>query len=404
MAAKASSKIVAALDIGTSRSAWAFSIQGFAEENVIIRVPGGASTSMSSDTKTDTAILLSAKPPHRVEAFGRAAVQLFIERSEDAEGSRDRLGGRGANTDGSRVASSEEAGMLFRWFKKELCERRGYTSVDDPMATADGGQKLPLLVVMAAVMRHFKDDVLLYLSSRTRVSQTVKDVMWVATIPAIYDDFAKRFMRVAAHEAGLIDKVDSPQLQLCLEPEAACLAVNMKEARPLLTRAGTKVMILDCGGGTVDITTHDITSLHPTLSLREILAPTGGPWGSACVDEEFNKFFSQFIGHEDFANMRHTSTFYNLLAKWEEGKTAFGGGRDERVRLNMVEVSHHLGLGLNRLQVRGRDCVFRMQFSRRRGGFLDLEREGIKRVCVLICSSFIWGSADEPFLRPCPSI
>ncbi|CAN0469441.1 unnamed protein product, partial [Hapterophycus canaliculatus] len=237
------SKIVAALDIGTSRSAWAFSIQGYAEENVLIRVPVGASKSTSSDTKTDTAILLSTKPPHCVEAFGREAVRLFIERSEDAEGSLDRRGGNGALAGSS---TPEKTGLLFRWFKKELCERRGYQSVDDPVATADGGQKLPLLVVMTAVLRHFKDDVLTYLSSRTRVSQTVKDVMWVATIPAIYDDFAKRFMRVAAHKAGLTDEVNSPQLQLCLEPEAACLAVNMKEARPLI-RAGTKIMILDCG-------------------------------------------------------------------------------------------------------------------------------------------------------------
>ncbi|CAN0394569.1 unnamed protein product, partial [Hapterophycus canaliculatus] len=99
---------------------------------------------------------------------------------------------------------------------------------------------------------------------------------------------------------------------------------------------------LDCGGGTVDITTHDIISVHPTLRLREILAPTGGPWGSACVDEEFTNFVIQFIGEEAFGKVRHTSTFYHLLTKWEEGKTAFGGGRDERVRLNMVEVSQHL--------------------------------------------------------------
>ncbi|CAM9166653.1 unnamed protein product, partial [Scytosiphon promiscuus] len=305
----ASSKIVAALDIGTSRSAWAFSVQGFAEDSVIIQVPEGASKAASSDTKTDTAILLNARPPHRVEAFGRAAI-------------------------GDSPVSSEKTGMLFRWFKKELCERRGYQSVDDPIATADGGQEIPLIVVMSAVLRHFKDDVLKYLSSRTEVAKTIKDVIWVATIPAIYDDFAKRFMRVAAHKAGLIDKVDSPELQLCLEPEAACLAVNMREARPL-TRAGMKVMILDCGGGTIDITTHDISSVHPTLSLREILAPTGGPWGSSCVDDDFKKFFSQFVGDETFANLRHTSVFYNLLNSWEEGKTSFGDGHHDRVRLNM---------------------------------------------------------------------
>ncbi|CAN0086429.1 unnamed protein product, partial [Scytosiphon promiscuus] len=240
--------------------------------------------------------------------------------------------------------------MLFRWFKKELCERRGYQSVHDPMATADGGQKLPLLTVMIAILRHFKEDVLAHLSSAIGLRQTIQDVMWVITVPAIYDNFSKRFMRVAAHKAGLIDVVDSPHLQLCLEPEAACLAVKMKEAAPLLTHANTKVMIVDCGGGTVDITTHNITSVHPTLSLAEILPPTGGPWGSTCVDEEFKKFIRQFIGEDSFARVLHTSLFYSLLVKWEEGKTAFGGGRDERVRLNMLGIWQHLGLGLETLQ------------------------------------------------------
>ncbi|CAN0052936.1 unnamed protein product, partial [Hapterophycus canaliculatus] len=124
----------------------------------------------------------------------------------------------------------------------------------------------------------------------------------------------------------------------------------MKDAAPLLTHADTKLMILDCGGGTVDITTHSITSVDPTLSLAEILPPTGGPWGSICVDEEFMKFFRQFIGEDAFAKVRHTSILYRLLTKWEEGKIAFRGRRDDRVRLNMVDVSQHLGFDLIRLQ------------------------------------------------------
>ncbi|CAN0005050.1 unnamed protein product, partial [Scytosiphon promiscuus] len=322
-------KIVAGLDIGTSRSAWAFSIQGYADDSIMIKIPGGSLRSVSSDMKTDTAVLLSSNPPHEVEAFGRAA--------------------HGAQVVDAPL-SSRHTGMLFRWFKKELCERRGYKSVHDPVATADGGQKLPLLTVMIAILRHFKEDVLAHLSSAIGVRQTIQDVMWVITVPAIYDNFSKRFMRVAAHKAGLIDVVDSPQLQLCLEPEAACLAAIMKEAAPLLAHADTKAMIVDCGGFTIDITTHNITSVHPTLSLAEIIPPTGGPWGSTCVDEEFKKFIKQFIGEDYFARVRHTSLFYSLLTKWEEGKTAFGGGRNERVRLNMSGIWQHLGLGLETLQ------------------------------------------------------
>ena len=105
------------------------------------------------------------------------------------------------------------------------------------------------------------------------MAQTISDVTWVVTIPAIYDDFAKRFVRVAAHKAGIISTVNSPNLQLCLEPEAACLTVSLKNA-PHLARNGTKIMILDYGGGTVDITTHEVLSMNP-LRPKEPLPPTG---------------------------------------------------------------------------------------------------------------------------------
>ena len=34
-------------------------------------------------------------------------------------------------------------------------------------------------------------------------------------------------------------------------------------------------MIVDCGGGTVDITTYVISQIHPTLEFDELLAGVG---------------------------------------------------------------------------------------------------------------------------------
>lgn len=268
MAPRAGGKIVVALDIGTTRSSWAFFMKGHDEDSITVRVPKGASTSDSSDTRTDTAVLFSSEPPHHVEAFGRAAIKLFIERSEKAAG---RLGENGAKT-------HCPPGMLFGRLGEELDASRGYQSVDEPVATALGGQKRPMLTVLVAILRHFKEDVLANLPAMPGACQGIEDVIWVIAVQATCDSFAKHFMRLAAHKAGLVDEVDSPQLQLCLESDAACLAVSMKDAAPLLTHPDTKVMILDCGGGTVDITTPSVVSVHPAPSLAQILPPAGGPW------------------------------------------------------------------------------------------------------------------------------
>ncbi|CAN0265222.1 unnamed protein product, partial [Scytosiphon promiscuus] len=292
---------VVALDIGSSRSAWAFSMQGCAEDSITIRVPEGELMSVSCDTKTDTAVLLNSEPPHRVEAFGRAAVERFYEAEE----------------------RSETAGMLFRGFKKELWTRGDYRSLDGPVATAVGGQRLPLMAVMVEVLRYFKKNVLAHLSSLTGTRTTIEDVVWAIPIPAVYNRFSSRFMRVAAHQAGLVDTIDSPHLQLCFEPEAAFEAVKMGELVPVHTGSDANVVILDCGGGAVVATTLSITFRDTVLTVQNVLSSKGCAWGSTCVDEEFTKFFKQFVGEDAFGRIRDTSAFYDLMTMWEEGKTAF---------------------------------------------------------------------------------
>lgn len=74
---------------------------------------------------------------------------------------------------------------------------------------------------------------------------------------------------------------------MCLEPEAACLSVEHNNMQPWST--GTNLMVLDCGGGTIDITTHCVVDAKP-LALVELEEPAGGPWGSTVVDAKFKQF------------------------------------------------------------------------------------------------------------------
>eukprot|EP00752_Nemacystus_decipiens_P002189 g2083.t2 len=325
--------------------------------------------------KTDTAALLSSTHPYDLLAYGRSAYERFIYETADDKSPSCSLGGEASHT------SAGARSMLFRWFKIGLCERRGYQTIDQPVATAEGGQQLPLIDVMATALRHFKEDVITHVSSESEVAHTVEDITWVVTIPAIYDDFAKRFMRIAAEKAGIISTVDSPSLQLCLEPEAACLAVTSKDA-PNLAEVGKKIMIVDCGGGTVDVTTHEVLCTSP-LRLKELLPPTGGPWGPTCVDQEFMKWCKCFLGEQSYERVRRTLAFYELLGAWEEAKTRFGGGKNGRIRLNMVKISRHLGLGAKTIQVGNQwllsSSSSSLNLREYRGG---------------ICASNIWTSID----------
>ncbi|CAN0349808.1 unnamed protein product, partial [Discosporangium mesarthrocarpum] len=47
--------------------------------------------------------------------------------------------------------------------------------------------------------------------------------------------------------------------------------------------------VLDCGGGTVDITTWVVKENNP-LGLEGLRPASGGPWGATFVDQEFERF------------------------------------------------------------------------------------------------------------------
>ncbi|CAM9283881.1 unnamed protein product [Hapterophycus canaliculatus] len=308
--------IVVAIDFGTTRSAWAYRVRGQADNNILVRIPDTARAAASSTVKTETAALIGRAGKGELVAFGPAALQQYAE-------------------------DDNEENALFRWFKIDLCEPGpGQTTVQSVRATSTAGHVAPLFSVITASLVYFKDDVLDFLSSTSGRTVRAADVSWVLTVPAIYDDFAKNFMRQAAHEAGMIDRVGSTKLRLCLEPEAACLAVTRTD-NPLTCEAeGKKMMVVDCGGGTVDITTYNILSVDP-LKLAEVKAPSGGVWGSTKVDKAFKRWLKNFLGGW-FDKIEKTESLVSILMTWESEKAKFPGQDPTRpLRLNFSELPQY---------------------------------------------------------------
>lgn len=269
------------------------------DNKILVKIPASADNAPSS-IKTETVALIGGRGSGDLIAFGGAAIEEYTA-SDHADGQ-----------------------ALFRWFKFDLCESRpGHTKPDSVMTDSVGGlHTVPLLGVMTASLRYFKEDVLAFLSHTGGRTVDVNSVKWVLTVPAIYDDFAKRFMRQAAHEAGMIDRMNSTRLRLCLEPEAACLAATTKD-NPLTSDAkGKKMMVIDCGGGgTVDITAHKTISVEP-LTLEEVSAPDGGLFGSTRVDNAFKAWLKEFLG-EKFQDIEKTRTLVSIIMTWENKKATF---------------------------------------------------------------------------------
>jgi molecular chaperone DnaK (HSP70) len=79
-------------------------------------------------------------------------------------------------------------------------------------------------------------------------------------VPALWSEEHKQFMRRAAVNAGIIDTLSSPNMLLCLEPEGASIQCREDSEETVKNQIikNSIVMVLDCGGGTVDITVHKL--------------------------------------------------------------------------------------------------------------------------------------------------
>jgi hypothetical protein len=166
-------------------------------------------------------------------------------------------------------------------------------------------------------------------------------------------------MRRAAFEAGLIREESSSRLELVLEPEAACIAC---EAENPALENGNTFMVLDCGGGTVDITMHRVVEKSPALLLDEIRSPSGGPWGSTFIDAEFEKFVEKLIGADLFRRFKLSSPWVEVMRAWETLKLSFSPGEllsgDTAKAINMSGVMEvMLSLSHARSKLPCSDCL-----------------------------------------------
>lgn len=162
-----------------------------------------------------------------------------------------------------------------------------------------------------------------------------QDIRWCLTVPAMWTEREKRFMRLAAKQAELFDEEDN--FQLVLEPEAAAVYCQQL-AQPKLD-VGTTFMVVDCGGGTADITVHSVALGG---RLDEIVQGSGGIYGSSQVDRAFKEFLIGKLTASALFNYReHFPVDYlEMLSTWERIKCNF----DPNDKREVVYIPIHITL------------------------------------------------------------
>lgn len=160
------------------------------------------------------------------------------------------------------------------------------------------------------------------------------DIRWVLTVPAMWSENAKQFMRRSAEKAG----IEPERLRIALEPEAAsifCQHVPLDKLNDknsvTVASTGTKYAVVDVGGGTADITVHEKMN---DGSLHEVCCASGNGCGGTSVDTAFFDFLKEIIGNEAMESLKteHLEEYLDILREFEMKKRSF--------RLNKKDVTY----------------------------------------------------------------
>ncbi|XP_060606281.1 heat shock 70 kDa protein 12B-like [Ruditapes philippinarum] len=212
---------------------------------------------------------------------------------------------------------------LFEGYKVSLHKSR---LTRDLQISDVRGHKRSALLVIGKTIKFLKQEAE---KSIRKVMTNIQsqNIKWVLTVPALWSDCAKQFMREAASLAG----IERNRLMLVLEPEAASLYCldkpvnvvqnddNMATSVALLTRQ--KYILADIGGGTTDICIHEVLIAH---SLREIHRSTGDIKGGMNINEDFIQLIKNIVGTHAWMKFKNESPeYFELMNDFELKKRQF---------------------------------------------------------------------------------
>merc|ERR1719167_35287 len=120
--------------------------------------------------------------------------------------------------------------MLFERFKMSLYDGESELGnskkkIKDSL-TATNGKSLDSEIVFVAVLNHIQDCAKIMLRKKKIRRIKPKDIHWIITVPAIWNDEGKQKMRDWSIAAGLVDPNVPGQCTIALEPDCAALAIQ----------------------------------------------------------------------------------------------------------------------------------------------------------------------------------
>lgn len=326
-------RIISVLDIGSGSYGATFSINS---EGISYIAPDGRH---KKSRKAPMAILRSRSADGQVTyTFGETALKKY-----------------------SAALSDDRHLALFTNLKMHLSNFQH--SVEDISITAKNGEVESLLTLFAELMNYLKNHIVGLIIKGEPVTSEFRgraradaeaNIQWILSIPVIWTEAAKDFMRRAAVRAGLVSSENASEIWFVLEPEAAAISVHSSLSiggTSGLLELGKRFIVIDMGDGTTDIVVLEVVSISP-LRLRKISSPVGRPWGSRNVNAAFERFlnrlFKPVLRTNSTVESQFPLEFNRIRRQFDQFKESFK--MDETYSLPLADIIPS-GMSLQQLRV-----------------------------------------------------
>ncbi|XP_061184484.1 heat shock 70 kDa protein 12A-like [Saccostrea echinata] len=300
--------IVVAFDIGTSYSGYAYCDRKEINTKSISLNQWTGNMVPDPKAKAPTTVLVSKNKSFH--SFGYEAEEFYAQQV---------------------CKKNNEDWYRFRNFKMVLYRE---TNVQRNIEIKDdsGRLSLPALEIFAWAIQSLKVHFETTIKDRS-LTFDKNNILYVITVPAIWKQSAKLFMKEAALKAGILEA----QLLIALEPEAAAMYCKSLPDQTLTEtfKPNKRYMVLDLGGGTADVVVHDVLE---DGRLAEVYKASGGDWGGTTVDKEFEKYIKIVFNSESCLQQLWECAprdAFDMEREFEMQKRQISNAPDGNIRLKL---------------------------------------------------------------------
>ncbi|EIM82800.1 uncharacterized protein STEHIDRAFT_160426 [Stereum hirsutum FP-91666 SS1] len=335
-------KLVLAIDLGTTYSGISYAIldPGKAPEiKTVNRYPGQE----AGDSKVQTVIWYDRLG--NILATGAEEPPQHEEEGEDS----------GSEDDWLPVSNA----IKVEWFKLLLGRQNLQGQDGIPRITLPQG-RTNVVDVYADFYRYLFEHARIFIQETHTIlwESVADDINFILTHPNGWEGRQQSSLREAAVKGGLVPdtREGRERIHFVTEGEASlhyCISSGLvMEA----IRSGESVMVVDAGGGTVDVSTYTINEVAP-MSVREIAAPECIYQGSVMVRNRAQDYIRRKLADSRFGSasyldiiaeefdkttkkrFRGTGDSYVRFSGMRSDTDARNGIRNGQLKLSMAEVT-----------------------------------------------------------------